>query len=170
MGILDDILGNQIVGGNEEAWLRMLLEDNDMLKQMGLPSNLSDIEKDELVTLIMADDLYSEDEFNEPLTYNPMDGETPAQWMIKSAMTDMGISENMEVNVGEMRIGSTYKLLAPNSKDIECKLISIRKSSLGDDYFFKNISGGESLCGFMDNPNEFHVPIQLLAQIRILEL
>lgn len=184
MSILDGYLGSQIIGGNEAAWLRMMLDDVELLKRMGLPTNLTEFEKEQLIKSLMDSGMITtgfidgNDTVSQSDEYDPTSGDTPAQWMINMAMHDLGIDdvvdsdELVDVSPDDLQIGETYKLSFPNSRDIICVLTRIQSNSFGDDYFFRNISGGESLCGKagMCGKDEFPLPFKILSQISIFGL
>ncbi len=94
-----------IMTGNEEVWLRMMLEDKGMLTQMGLPSSMTEAEKNQVIEAMMGNSefmtkLAQEDEeafnglmadnnnFEEPDT-EKLENESPCDWMIREALEEV---------------------------------------------------------------------------------
>ena len=162
-----------IMTGNEEAWLRMMLDDISVLKQMGLPSNLNESQKDEIIQQMLGspdlmNQLAQEDEeamhtimnehhvFKEP-DHKKLENEKPTDWMIREAVEDMGIelkdhSKNSipsivgaEIQGYNLIEGKYYLLTFPNGIKATVKLARILTNSMGDDYVFENFGGAEGL-------------------------
>ena len=135
--------------GNEEAWLLMMLEDEPTLIKMGLPNNMTQLEKDDIVKIMLK-------EKNN-----------------KNKQTQDNILEEIKIGpsiiVKDMIIGGNYIITFPNHKKVKCVLDRILNNSCSDDYIFKNIQGGESLTnhtGTLDI-DEFPLPFRLLEKTQI---
>ena len=162
-----------IMTGNEEAWLRMMLEDLSMLKQMGLPTNLNEEQKDEIIQQMLGstdlmEQLAREDDealntiMNEHHNFEELndkkpENEKPCDWMLREAVEDMGIElkdhskSSVPSNVGaeipghNLLEGKFYLLTFPNGIEAKVKLSRILTNSLGNDYIFENHGGAEGL-------------------------
>jgi len=127
-----EISGNAIMKGNEEAWIRMALEDEDMLKQMGLPLNMTSDQIEEAVSIMLPKVI----------------SETTVEKQEKQEVDGSQYDKSEVITYRDMEIGGEYILTANNGQVIHCKLQSIRPGSfMPDDYFFQNIKGGENLLG-----------------------
>ncbi len=138
-----------ITKGNEEAWFRMMLNDEETLTKMGLPLDITDEDKDTLVKTMLNN------QNNNPIT------KTQEQTKLELPIGDI-------IDYNDLELGGQYLITFPNELKAEVILNTILKNSFGDDYIFKNIKGAESLLGLTMavKSDEFPLPIQLLANIK----
>jgi len=156
-----------IIGDNNEAWIRLMLDDKKMLKEMGLPDNLTDDEKEFIISHIMDGERFQKDfKFEEPIKPDNM---SPSEWFISQILNDNTSQKVVGdlVDPSDLTVGNFYLIIFPNGKEAEVKLNRILPNSLGDDYIFENIIGAESLIekstSSLIGENEFPLPYQLLA-------
>lgn len=177
MSLQDDLKnmdGMSIVKGNEDAWVDMMLNDPDMLTEMGLPQNLSAEMKAQVKQMILRDMEVFEQ--NMPQYQNIEEtfdeNRSPAEQFIEQALVDLGIEYTIEYETPilsrDLEVGKKYKIHFPNGKDAIVILKRIMKNSFGDDYIFKNISGAENLVGKSSilGTDEFPLPEQLISQTK----
>ena len=174
-----------IMTGKEEAWLRMMLEDTAMLVEMGLPLNMTDIEKDQVIETMMQDnDLMTQLGIEDGVEYTGMMGnhinfiepkseklnnESACEWMVREAMIGMDypsdiLTPKSEIRGVDLEVGEEYQITFPNGNIAKVRLSRIMNSSLGDDYVFENLGGAEGLVNksVFNSTNEFPLPSQLL--------
>ena len=172
MGLLD----NMIVNGNEEAWLDMMLDDKQILKELGLPSNMSKEMRESVKKMILSD---MESVIGTESPYSNIDSDfdetkTPAEQFLNQALQDMGIvidepSKEISVSPMDLVVGKKYKLFFPNGNDAIVILNRIMRNSFGDDYIFQNISGAENLTKSASSllaKDEFPLPISIVMQTK----
>ncbi len=149
-----ELNGADIIRGNEDKWLRMMLDDEDSLKKMGLPSNMTESQKDQFVVDMME-----------------AKGAQEKAAADQRANRPSGIV-GAQVGYRDLVVGEKYLLTFPNGKEVETKLNRTMSVSCAGDYVFENIKGGDSLVGHsgMMGANEFPIPIALLASAKINEL
>lgn len=144
-----------ITTGHEEAWLRMMLDDEECLVKMGLPLNMNESQKEQFISEMMA--------------------AKGAQEASEAAARASSFNGNVGARVGhrDLVVGEKYMIDFPNGKEVEVKLDRIMSISCNGDYIFENLKGGDSLVGHSGGsigPNEFPMPIELLATSTIYEL
>ncbi len=179
-----------IMTGNEEAWLRMMLDDKAMLTQMGLPMNMTEAQKEEVIGAMMGNDgfmtqLAEQDEavFNTLMTeHNNFEepelgrnkGESPCDWMVREALSEMEdtieiatehLTPKLEIRGTDLQVDGFYQITFPNGNTAKVRLARIMKNSFGDDYIFENLGGAEKLVSksAFSTTNEFPLPQQLLS-------
>lgn len=179
-----------IMTGNEEAWLRMMLDDKAMLTQMGLPMSMTDAEKNQVIEAMMGNSdfmsqLGQQDEaaynslmsehnnFEEPKSEKSED-ESACDWMVREAIVDMdghididtdNLTPQKEISGSDLLVDGFYQITFPNGNTAKVRLVRIMKNSFGDDYIFENLGGAEKLVSksAFSITNEFPLPQQLLS-------
>ena len=172
-----------IMSGNEEAWLKLMLQDSKILEELNLPSNMTDEEVSNVIEMILNSseamaELHKQDEealenLGSVFTEKSED-ETPCDWMVREAMGELGFeTEELKFKLCEEVVGSKlvtdnyYQITFPSDKTAVVKLNRIMPNSFGDDYVFENISGAENLTAKANSGlvgmNEFPLPEQLLS-------
>ena len=172
------------MSNNEESWLRMMLDDDDIVMKMGLPVGMTDNQKNTVIETILNNESFMEQlaiedamatkSFLESDTTKPSD-KTPCEWLVDEALADIDnsvqtISENFsigkEISPFNIEVKGAYIITFPNGKECKVILNKILPNSMGDDYIFENISGAESLVEVSTSslipPNCFPIPYQLL--------
>lgn len=150
----------------DDDWFRKLLDDEDILEQMGLPVDMSDEEKEELVEQIESNPMLLkvlesiEDDMYNPNKYLgneiPFDTEkSPSKQFIQEACMELGFPVNSDNELDEMQVGNTYYIIFPNKKIVTARLENIIDSSTGFDFIFYNIEGAEELISLIETTNEF---------------
>jgi len=155
------------IGNNNEAWIRLMLDDEKMLKEMGLPDHLTEDEKEFIINHIMDSNRLQEDfKFEESIKPDNM---SPSEWLVSQILNDNPTEKVVgdSVDPSDLIVGNFYLIIFPNGKEAEVKLNRILPNSLGNDYIFENIIGAESLIekstSSFIRENEFPLPEQLLA-------
>jgi len=175
--------------GNEKAWLRMMLDEEAMCVKMGLPTDLTDTDKDELVTRLLENPEFSnymdnegETALQEIMNENDFiypdeekrDDESASDWLIRSAISEMDLEDDYtvptkvgaEIQSYNLILDTFYLMTFPNGKVATVKLNRIMENSLGDDYIFENHGGAETLTEKSNsrfvNANEFPLPQHFL--------
>ncbi len=163
---------HEIISEFETAWLRRMLDDKVILKEMGLRTNLTSKEKDELVATIIAQgDEYLNNSFDTvEKPYDVM--KTPSQNFLEEALENMDMENTtteteQEILSSDLVVGEKYKIHFPIGMHAIVKLNRIIPNSFGDDYIFENISGAEELVGTSTlKYNEFPLPKQLVLKTK----
>jgi len=179
--------------GNEKGWLRLMLNEEDMCKSMGLPVNLSDEDKDILVERLLNSpefmnfvdmegeesllSILGETEYIHPDDTKRED-ESASDWLIRSAISEMDLEDDLSIpsNVGpeiqgyNLILDKFYLMTFPNGRVATVKLNRVMENSLGNDYIFENHGGAEELAEKSNsrfvNLNEFPIPQQFLNKTK----
>ena len=150
----------------DDDWFRKLLQDQDILEQLGLPTDLSEEEIDELVeqmennpALLEAIEML-ENEIQNPDAYIhneiPYDfDKTPAKNFIEEACLDLGLKINTDQDLDKMKVGSTYMIIFPNKKIVTAQLENVVEQGHILDYIFYNIDGAEDLLKVIEYTGEY---------------
>lgn len=162
----------------DDDWFRKLLDDEELLEQIGLPTDMTDEEKDELIEQIESNQALKEaielieDEMLQPDKYLateiPFSTKiTPAKQFIQEACLDLGMVINNDDDLDMLQVGKSYTIIFPNKKIIEVQIENIVESQMGYDFIFYNISGAEDLIKLVKATGEyddgvFPVPHQFL--------
>lgn len=169
----------------DKNWLKKLLEDEDVLEQLGLSDTLTDEQIEFIISEIegnerlrnalniLEDNVMDDEKYAHniiPYDYN----KTPAQNCIAEALLEVGANVNSDDDLENMELGATYLIVFPNKKIIECELVDVVETDLGIDYIFYNISGAEDLVFIVEELGNlddglFPVPKQFLYSVIIVK-
>jgi len=170
----------------DDDWFRKLLEDDDILSELGLPTNLDEKDIEKLISEIesnpiLMDTIQSiEEELANPTKYDEMDlpfdeNKSPAKQFIEEAMLDIGSTINTKESLETMEVGKSFMIIFPNKKVITVRLENIVESKMGLDFLFYNISGADDLIKLTEQSGKydvglFPIPQQFLFSTIIREL
>lgn len=175
-----------LMSGHEREWLRLMLENDEMVKSLGIDPDMDAKLKEQFIDIILNDPGFDINTFmgasSEPdfdtncLESVKDDDESPCDWLIREAIEDLGDSIydfeiGEEIYYSDLKVGDRYLLTFPNDNTAIVELKHILKNSLGDDYIFMNIHGAEKLTEASPNndnigSDEFPLPAQLLDATR----
>jgi hypothetical protein len=169
----------------DDDWFRKLLEDKEILEQLGLPTDMTSEEIDQLVDEIennehlqealdiLEEEILNPDKYIENDIPYDMD-KTPAENCIEESMLNLGMRINTDEDLESMKIGTVYSIVFPNKKIVVGELVNVIESQIGLDYMFYNVSGAEDLVVMVEEVGDFDegvfpIPHQFLYSTIIRE-
>lgn len=181
-----------LITGNDKEWLRLMLDDDTSCIKMGVPTDLSDKDKDLIVTkfiesvdvdgvldgldgLDWVNGIVDDDSFIQ-VEDEKQEDETASDWLVRAALSEMDLKLSdysiptkvgAEIQSYNLLLDTFYLMTFPNGNKSTVKLNRIMKNSFGDDYIFENHGGAESLADKSNSrfvgENEFPLPQQFLS-------
>ena len=176
-----------LMSGHEREWLRLMLENDEMVKSLGIDPDMDAKLKEQFIDIILNDPGFDINTFMEASSEPDFDtnclesvkddDESPCDWLVREAIEDLGNSIydfeiGEEIYYSDLKVGERYLLTFPNDNTAVVELTNIlRNQYTVDDYIFLNIDGAEMLANsaksnsFIGN-GEFPLPVSLMTTTR----
>lgn len=173
----------------EDDWIRKLLEDGDILSELGLPEDLSEEDIEQIIEQLenhpaldtildmIKDEIENPDKYiSTEIPYD--DTKSPAINFAEEACLDLGIRMNTDEDIDKLVVGKKYSIVFPNKKMIIVSIENIVESALNPesfDFICYNIEGADDLMELVEEMGSFGegmfpIPQQFLYSTIIREV